>query len=153
MHDAKLDRRLRIHRLDGQRKTGKPVTHFETIHEKLFHLFLVSQDLEYFSHEHPTLQASGWFRLKTRLPKPGAYRLLADFDPTGGTPQLSARTFSTAGWETPPSQSIRIPAIDIAPKQGANLTVTLRIDPPVPPANQFSKSWGLITVTQPPMSE
>ena len=38
-------------------KTGKPVTHFETIHEKLFHLFLVSQDLEYFSHEPPTLLA------------------------------------------------------------------------------------------------
>jgi len=117
-------------------KTGKPVTHFETIHEKLFHLFLVSQDLEYFSHEHPVLHSNGWFRLKTRLPKPGTYRLLADFDPTGGTPQLSARTFSTAGWDTPPSQSIRIPAIDTAPKQGANLSVSLRLDPSTPLAGK-----------------
>ncbi|MEO8370640.1 MAG: heavy metal-binding domain-containing protein [Candidatus Solibacter sp.] len=117
-------------------KTGKPVTHFETIHEKLFHLFLVSQDLEYFSHEHPVLGANGWFRLKTRLPKPGTYRLLADFDPTGGTPQLSARTFSTAGWEMPPSRSIRIPAIDMEPKQGANLSVSLRLDPAAPLAGK-----------------
>src|ERR1700676_2639308 len=29
-------------------KTGKPVTRFETVHEKLFHMFLVSQDLNFF---------------------------------------------------------------------------------------------------------
>src|SRR5207342_1499442 len=101
--------------------TGEPVRRFEIIHEKLFHLFLVSQDLEYFSHEHPTLTAGGWFRLRTRLPKPGTYRLLADFDPTGATPQLAARTFSTAGWDVPLSQSIRHPAVDLAPKQANNL--------------------------------
>ena len=117
-------------------KTGRPVTHFETIHEKLFHLFLVSQDLEYFSHEHPTLGADGWFRLKTRLPKPGTYRLLADFDPTGGTPQLAQRTFSTAGWDVPISQSIRRPAVDLAPKQATNLEVSLSLDPVTPIAGK-----------------
>src|SRR5262245_26598378 len=50
-------------------KTNRPVTRFEVIHEKLFHLFIVSQDLEYFSHEHPELLRSGWLRLRTRLPK------------------------------------------------------------------------------------
>src|SRR5262249_30914783 len=78
-------------------KSGEPVKRFEIVHEKLFHLFLVSQDLDYFAHVHPDFQPDGWFRLKTRLPKPGTYRLLADFDPIGGTPQLAARTFSTAG--------------------------------------------------------
>ena len=48
-----------------------------------------------------SLGAGGWFRVKTRLPKPGTYRLLADFDPTGGTPQMAARTFS--GSALPPS--------------------------------------------------
>ena len=117
-------------------KSGRPVTHFETIHEKLFHLVLVGQDLEYFSHEHPTLHADGWFRLKTRLPKPGTYRLLADFDPAGGTPQLSARTFSTAGWDLPPSASIRVPPVDVAPKDGANVRVSLRLDPAAPLAGK-----------------
>jgi hypothetical protein len=117
-------------------KTGRPVTRFETIHEKLFHLFLVSQDLDYFSHEHPQLGADGWFRLKTRLPKPGTYRLLADFDPSGGTPQLAAHTFSTAGWETPISQSIHRPAVDLAPKHGTNLDVSVTLDPAPPIAGK-----------------
>ncbi len=77
--------------LDPQ--SHQPVTRFNIVHEKLFHLFLVSQDLTYFSHEHPLLTPDGWFTLKTRLPRPGTYRLLADFDPIEGTPQLSARTF------------------------------------------------------------
>jgi hypothetical protein len=117
-------------------KTGRPVTAFETIHEKLFHLFLVSQDLEYFSHEHPTLGAGGWFRLKTRLPKPGTYRLLADFDPSGATPQLAARTFSTAGWDVPLSKSIRRPAVDLVPKQATNLEASLRLEPVAPIAGK-----------------
>ena len=112
--------------------SGRPVTQFETIHEKLFHLFLVSQNLEYFSHEHPILYPGGWFRLKTLLPQPGTYRLLADFDPSGGTPQLAARTFSTAGWTAPLAESIAHPPQDVAPKRGSNLEVALTLDPEAP---------------------
>ena len=74
-------------------KSGEPVKRFQIVHEKLFHLFLVSQDLEYFAHEHPVFQPDGWFLFKTKLPKAGTYRLLADFDPIGGTPQLAVKTF------------------------------------------------------------
>jgi len=117
-----------------QPRSRQPVTRFETIHEKLFHLFLVSQDLEYFSHEHPTLLPSGWFRLRTRLPKPGTYRLLADFDPAGGTPQLAARTFSTAGFIAPLEESIAHPSADLSDKQAANLSVALTTVPVQPVA-------------------
>jgi hypothetical protein len=117
-------------------KTGRPVTHFETIHEKLFHLFLVSQDLEYFSHEHPEFTSSGWFRLRTRLPKPGTYRLLADFDPAGGTPQLAARTFSTAGYIAPLESAIPHPAPDLSRKGSQNLSVELTTDPAEPIAGK-----------------
>ncbi len=116
--------------------TDRVVTQFEVIHEKLFHLFLVSQDLEYFSHEHPILQPSGWFRLRTRLPKPGTYRLLADFDPTGGTPQLAARTFSTAGYMAPLESGIAHPPVDLAPKQAENLKVALSTEPAPPLAGK-----------------
>jgi hypothetical protein len=116
--------------------TRKPVTRFEVIHEKLFHLFLVSQDLEYFSHEHPELLRSGWFRLRTRLPKPGSYRLLADFDPSGGTPQLAARTFSTAGYVEPLESVIPRLAPDLNPKQGNNLRVELKLEPEEPIAGK-----------------
>lgn len=113
-------------------KTHRPVTRFETVHEKLFHLFLVSQDLEYFSHEHPVLDPDGWFRLRTVLPKAGTYRLLADFDPSGGTPQLAPKTISTAGYVTPLERSIVHPPPDLMPKQGPNLRVSLRTEPAQP---------------------
>jgi hypothetical protein len=113
-------------------KTGRPVRAFDVVHEKLFHLFLVSQDLEYFSHEHPVLTPSGWFRLRTRLPKPGTYRLLADFDPTGGTPQLAARTFSTSGYAAPLEAGIAEPKPDLGEKESENLRVELRLEPSQP---------------------
>ena len=116
--------------------TGRPITRFEVIHEKLFHLFLVSQDLEYFAHVHPEQARAGWFRLRTRLPKAGTYRLLADFDPSGGTPQLAARTFSTSGYVASLESGIAHPAPDLAPKQGENLKVELTIDPAEPVAGK-----------------
>src|SRR5205807_2260126 len=81
--------------------TGKLVTHFETVHEKLFHLFIVSRDLQHFAHEHPQLQPDGSFVYKYRIPQGGQYRLLCDFYPTGGTPQLIARTFLVPGDDKP----------------------------------------------------
>ncbi len=43
-------------------KTHKTVTNFEVVHEKLFHLFLVSEDLRFFAHEHPDYDGKGGFR-------------------------------------------------------------------------------------------
>src|SRR5712671_5661294 len=37
----------------------KPVTNFQVVHEKLFHMFVVSQDLQFFLHNHPTLRPDG----------------------------------------------------------------------------------------------
>jgi hypothetical protein len=125
--------------------TGQVVRRFETVHEKLFHLFLVSQDLEYFSHEHPVLLTDGWFRLRTRLPKPGTYRLLADFDPSGGTPQLAARTFSTAGYAAPLEAGIAHPRADLSPKQSANLRIELRTEPTEPLAGKKTMLFFRLT--------
>ena len=82
-------------------KTGAPVTKFEVVHEKLFHLFIVSDDLQYFAHVHPDAQPGGTFVLRTTLPKPGTYRLLADYYPSGGVPQLTPKTITTAGYTSP----------------------------------------------------
>src|SRR5262245_57361875 len=73
-------------------KTERPVTDFQTMHEKLYHLFIVSQDLDYFRHDHPELGTDGVFHFSTALRKPGMYRILSDFYPTGGTPQLIVKT-------------------------------------------------------------
>src|SRR5579863_8779525 len=31
----------------------RPVTNFQIVHERLFHMFVVSQDLKFFIHDHP----------------------------------------------------------------------------------------------------
>ena len=117
-------------------QTGDPVQQFEIVHEKLFHLFIVSQDLEYFAHVHPEFDSDSVFRLNTTLPKPGTYRLLADFYPRGGTPQLSPQTITTAGYATPLEAAIPQLRADLAPKRAENLTVELKLDPPEPLAGK-----------------
>lgn len=115
--------------------TGAPVKRFEIVHEKLFHLFIVSQDLQYFAHLHPDFDGAV-FRLNTALPKSGTYRLLADFYPTGGTPQLVPKTITTAGCTTPLEAGIPRLAPDLSPKHGENLDVELKLDPPRPIAGK-----------------
>jgi hypothetical protein len=113
-------------------RTGKRATHFEVVHERLFHLFLVSADLEYFIHDHPTLGPDGIFRFRATLPRPGIYRLLADCYPTGGTPQLLPHFLTTAGYDKSIAASTSHPAADLGTKKTENLTVSLRMDPPEP---------------------
>jgi hypothetical protein len=114
-------------------KTGKPVTNFEWIHEKLFHLFLVSENLQFFAHEHPEKDEAGLFHYRGILPKPGHYRLLADFYPVGGTPQLIAKSIITAGAGALGTAQL---APDLEPKRGENLMVSLVTEPEQPIAGQ-----------------
>ena len=115
-------------------KTGKPVTRFEIVHEKLFHLFIVSQDLEYFVHTHPEPQPDGAFGLRTTLPKAGTYRLLADYYPVGGTPQLTPKTITTEGCTA--GLEPAAPKPDTGPQRGENLEVELTMEPPQPIAGK-----------------
>ena len=78
-------------------KTGARVTEFEVMHEKLYHLFVVSQDLGFFLHEHPKLRRGGEFRYDAVFPAPGMYRILSDFYPRHGTPQMVASTVIVPG--------------------------------------------------------
>jgi hypothetical protein len=105
--------------------TGQTVQKFEIVHEKLMHLFIVSENLEYFAHEHPILQTDGTFQLAHALPLGGMYRLLADFYPAGGVPQLALSTIFVAG----ASPLIKL-APSMTPCAAANLTATLHTEPP-----------------------
>jgi hypothetical protein len=125
-------------------ETVAPVKRFETVHEKLFHLFIVSQDLEYFAHVHPQFDGAS-FRLDTTLPKPGTYRLLADFYPSGGTPQLVPKTITTAGYTTSLEAAIPRLAADLTPKRGENLEVELKLDPPQPIAGKKTMLFVRLT--------
>ena len=113
-------------------KSAALVKHFQIIHERPIHLFLVSEDLQYFAHEHPELGSDGVFRHTTLLPKPGTYKLLADFMPEGGTPQLISQIITTAGYPQSLADAIVKPPADLSPKHGENLDVELVLDPPQP---------------------
>jgi Heavy metal binding domain len=106
----------------------RPVTKFQVVHEKLFHLFVVSEDLEVFVHDHPALMPDGTFRYQFKFPKPGMYRLLGDFYPDGATPQLIAKTVFVPGDPPAPAKLLR----DYSTKDAENLKVELATDPPQP---------------------
>jgi hypothetical protein len=114
--------------------TGAQVKNYEIVHEKPIHLFTLSSDLEYFAHEHPVMVHGGSFRHQMTLPKPGIYKMFADFYPLNGTPQLVPKIISTAGFRRAIDETFAHPPRDIAPKQSSNLKVMLTIDPidPIP---------------------
>jgi hypothetical protein len=79
--------------------TGEVVKKFEEVHTKRFHLFVISQDMEFFQHIHPVEQPDGTWSIDTVLPKAGYYRVLADILPSGGSSQFLGRSLVTAGYE------------------------------------------------------
>ncbi len=110
----------------------RPVKNFQIVHEKLFHMFVVSQDLKYFVHDHPVFQPDGDFTYNYAFPQPGLYRVLGDFYPDGATPQLLAESVLVAG--TPPAPVTLTK--DYATKDAENLQVEMTTDPPEPVAAQ-----------------
>jgi hypothetical protein len=119
----------------------RPVTTFQIVHEKLFHMFVVSQDLQFFLHDHPVLQPNGEFLYTLAFPKPGMYRVLGDFYPDGATPQLIAKTVIVAG--TPPAL-VELPR-DYSSKQAENMQVEMTTDPPQPVATQKTLVYFRLT--------
>jgi hypothetical protein len=107
--------------------TGAIVRRFASVHERLFHLFVVGRDLGYFAHLHPVLRDNGSLGVDLTVPKPGPYELVADFMPEGGAPQLIHRAVVTAGYTGALSV---VPAVaqDMTEKADGNLRV--RLTPP-----------------------
>jgi hypothetical protein len=104
------------------------------VHEKLFHAFFISQDLQFFVHDHPVWQ-DDMFRFDIAFPRPGMYRVLGDFYPDGATPQLIAKTVIVPGAAPKPIQLTR----DYSAKKAENLTVEFSTDPPQPLAAQTTR--------------
>jgi len=106
----------------------RPVSGFNLVHEKLFHTFVVSQDLQFFEHGHPAFVAEGVFQYPITFPKAGMFRVLGDFYPVGATPQLTTETVFVRGVPPAPVQLGR----DYSPKTGANMQVSLSTIPEQP---------------------
>jgi hypothetical protein len=119
-------------------ETGAQVREFTTLHDRPFHLFVVSQSLEHFFHVHPALAADGTLRLggghgdqpEFALPAAGYYKLYADFLPLGGTPQVVAQPLITDAYEGDLYSAIpRVgPSVDLQATTGS-ISVALELDP------------------------
>jgi hypothetical protein len=109
-------------------QNNKLVQHYQIVHEKLFHMFLISQDLQYFLHDHPVLGEDGKFRFDIVFKRPGLYRVLGDFFPDGATPQLSAKTIIVGGG----SQTTPVLGRDYGPKNTENMKVSFQTSPEQP---------------------
>ncbi len=109
-------------------QNARQIQHFEIVHEKLFHMFVISRDLQVFVHDHPVFGDDSNFRYDYAFPKSGMYRILADFYPEGATPQLIAKTVIVPG----PSQPAPVLNRDYSTKQTANMHVSLTTEPEQP---------------------
>jgi uncharacterized membrane protein len=64
------------------------VAELDVVHTKKLHLIIVSRDLAFFDHVHPTPQPDGALVLDYAFPHPGAYVLYADLTPAGAANQV-----------------------------------------------------------------
>ena len=119
--------------------TGAVVREFESVHEKPFHLFVISQDLSIYQHLHPVIADDGAWNIDVTLPKPGYYRVLSDFVPKGGSPQMIARSFATAGYDHDLLSETTVAVDDAGARVKTidGITAELQLDPLPLVAGQF----------------
>jgi hypothetical protein len=110
--------------------SGAPITRFEPVHERQFHLFVISQDMESFQHIHPELGADGTWTIDVTLPQAGYYIVLSDFLPAGGSSQFIARPLVTAGFAGDLEEGrARLRPDSSATKVVDDITATVSYDP------------------------
>ena len=118
--------------------TGVSINKFEVVHERQYHLFVISQDMEHFEHIHPEQQPDGTWSIDVTLPKAGYYKVLSDFMPSGGTSQFIARPLVTAGYAGDlANDSARLVPDTSLTKTSGSITATVSYDPQTFSAGQY----------------
>jgi hypothetical protein len=118
--------------------SGQAVRDFEVVHDRRYHLFVISHDMTVFQHIHPEQQSDGSWAIEMTLPKRGAYRVVSDFLPTGGAPQLLSRTLMTSDFAGDLRSEDAHLEPDIALRKTVGpLTAELKFDPPRLVAGQY----------------
>ncbi len=74
--------------------SGEPVGKLDVMHEYPLHFMLLSDDLSFYSHQHPTRRANGTFVLENVVfPFGGKFYSYSDFTPSGAANQVSKFEF------------------------------------------------------------
>jgi hypothetical protein len=108
-------------------QTRAAVRNFAIVHDKPFHLFVVSHDLEFYDHLHPEMRPDGTWAIDVTVPKPGYYKLYADFLPIGGTPQVIPRLLVAGNPGDLDEAHAHLPAEDLTPKTAGSMTVSISL--------------------------
>jgi hypothetical protein len=103
----------------------RPVTAFDTEHDKKMHLIVVRRDLSGFRHVHPVMDSGGTWRTVSPMSGPGMYRAFADFKPTGAEPLTLGIDNAVPGLTTP--QPLPAPA-RTASVDGYTVALSGRLD-------------------------
>ena len=99
---------------------GAPVTAYDVEHEKQLHLIVVRRDFAGFQHVHPELdEGTGEWTTDVDL-EPGAWRVFADFVPTGGEDLTLGSDLTVPGAVPAPD-----PAVEERVAQVGDYTVAL----------------------------
>lgn len=80
---------------------GRPIEKFNDIKEVLMHLVIVSNDLQFFDHIHPSFVGQGRFKVNANFPFSGDYTLFSDYQPVGQPENVSVLTQTMQGSPAP----------------------------------------------------
>lgn len=120
-------------------KTSEQIKQFNVMHEKLFHLFVISHDFSNFEHLHPVLQPDGSFIVEAILPTAGLYHFFCDVSPVGGIAQVSHQMLVTAGFKADAATlQANLKSEDQFSKTVGGINFTLDFAPSRPAAGQPS---------------
>ncbi len=109
--NAKAGEATTLHFAIRDTKTKALVKDFDEAHTKIFHLIVVSKDLAWFLHEHPTQQEDGTFKQEITFPFGGAFRAFADVAPQNAGSQVLSVSLTVGG-----SNSNTLSALKETPK-------------------------------------
>jgi hypothetical protein len=129
---------------------------FEVVHDKQYHLFVISQNMDYFQHIHPEQRPDGTWTIDVTLPKPGYYKVLSDFLPSGGSTQFIAKPLVTAGYTGDlVGDSAELVPDSVLVKTVEDMTARVTLDPPTFVAGLYGHLNFQLTdaVTQRPVSD
>jgi hypothetical protein len=107
--------------IDIEDKAGKIAINFDNFQEKQMHLIVVSDDLSYFNHIHPSYKGNGRFEVNPSFPQPGSYTIFSDYKPFGQNEQVSVEKLSIPGSVPLPKELEKFSNTKILPGIKVNL--------------------------------
>lgn len=125
------------------REQGKNAltTQFQPVHERLFHLIAVSDDLSWFGHLHPQQARDGRFYLKQSFPRDGRYNLYSDFTPQSGANSIVRNEIQVGNGATRAPQ--KLTADSTLSKTIDGVKVDLKISAPLQAGKQALLNYTL----------